>query len=85
MQKMTPINWILIGLIVVMTIIGFFFLFNNKNDNQSSTGKKSKNDIVAPLKIQAYERLPSVAELGQHACDGLSLIGPFFKNKPAHA
>ena len=54
---MTPINWILIGLIVVMTIIGFFFLFNNKNDNQSSTGKKSKNDIVAPLKIQAYERL----------------------------
>ena len=54
---MTPINWILIGLIVVMTIIGFFFLFNNKNDNQSSTSKKSKNDIVAPLKIQAYERL----------------------------
>ena len=23
---MTPINWIFIGLIVVMTIIGFFFL-----------------------------------------------------------
>ena len=46
---MTPINWILIGLIVVMTIIGFFYLFNNKNDNQSGT--------VVPLKIQAYERL----------------------------
>ena len=47
---MTPINWILIGLIVVMTIVGFFFFFSgNKNDNQSNT--------VVPLKIQAYERL----------------------------
>jgi hypothetical protein len=54
---MTPVNWILIGLIVVMTIIGFFFLFNNKNDNQSGTGKKKHSDVVTPLKIQAYERL----------------------------
>ena len=47
---MTPINWILIGLIVVMTIVGFFFFFSgNKSDNQSNT--------VVPLKIQAYERL----------------------------
>lgn len=56
--EMTPINWILIGLIVVMTIVGFFFFFSgNKNDNQSNTGDKNKNDVVVPLKIQAYERL----------------------------
>ena len=55
---MTPINWILIGLIVVMTIVGFFFFFSgNKNDNQSNKADKSKNDLVIPLKIQAYERL----------------------------
>lgn len=55
---MTPLNWILVGLIVVMTIVGFFFFFSgNKNDNQSNTGGKSKSDVVTPLKIQAYERL----------------------------
>ena len=47
---MTPTTWILIGLIVVMTIVGFFFFFSgNRNDSQSNT--------VVPLKIQAYERL----------------------------
>ncbi len=54
---MTPINWILIGLIVVMTIVGFYFLFGKKNDSQSNAGGKSKNDAVVPLKIQAYERM----------------------------
>lgn len=55
---MSPTTWILIGLIVVMTIVGFVFFFSgNKNDNQSNKTDKSKNDIVIPLKIQAYERL----------------------------
>ena len=48
---MDATTWILIGLIVVMTIIGFVFFFSgNKNDNQS-------NNNVVPLKIQACERL----------------------------
>ena len=51
-------TWILIGLIVVMTIVGAYFYFSgNKNDNQSNTMRKSQNDVVVPLKIQAYERL----------------------------
>ncbi len=55
---MSPTTWILIGLIVVMTIVGFVFFFSgNKNDNQSNKTDKSKNDVVIPLKIQAYERL----------------------------
>lgn len=55
---MSPLTWVLIGLIVVMTIVGFFFFFSgNKNDNQSNTGNKRKSDVVIPLKIQAYERL----------------------------
>ena len=55
---MSPTTWILIGLIVVMTIVGFVFFFSgNKNDNQSNKTDKSKNDSVIPLKIQAYERL----------------------------
>ena len=52
---MTTTTWILIGLIVVMTIVGFFFFFSgNKNDNQSDS---NTNEVVVPLKIQAYERL----------------------------
>ena len=48
---MSPTKWILIGLIVVMTIIGGYFLFSGKkSDNQTNT-------TVVPLKIQAYERL----------------------------
>lgn len=48
---MSPTTWILIGLIVVMTIIGGYFLFSGKkSDNQTNT-------TVVPLKIQAYERL----------------------------
>lgn len=48
---MSPTTWILIGLIVVMTIVGAFFLFSGKRvDNQS-------NKAVLPLKIQACERL----------------------------
>ena len=55
---MTLTTWILIGLIVVMTIVGFVFFFSgNKNDNQSNRTDKNKNDVVVPLKIQAYERL----------------------------
>jgi len=55
---MSPTTWVLIGLIVVMTIVGFFFFFSgNKNDNQSNTSNKSKKDVLVPLKIQAYERL----------------------------
>ena len=55
---MSPLTWVLIGLIVVMTIVGFFFFFSgNKNDNQSNRTDKNKNDVVVPLKIQAYERL----------------------------
>ena len=55
---MSPTTWILIGLIVVMTIVGFVFFFSgNKNDNQSNRTDKNKNDVVVPLKIQAYERL----------------------------
>lgn len=55
---MSPTTWILIGLIVVMTIVGFVFFFSgNKNDNQLNKTDKSKNDVVIPLKIQAYERL----------------------------
>ena len=55
---MSPTTWILIGLIVVMTIVGFVFFFSgNKNDNQANKTDKSKNDVVIPLKIQAYERL----------------------------
>ena len=51
-------TWILIGVIVVMTIVGAYFYFSgNKNDNQSNTTRKSQNDVVVPLKIQAYERL----------------------------
>ena len=48
---MSPTTWILIGLIVVMTIIGGYFMFSGKkSDNQTNT-------TVVPLKIQAYERL----------------------------
>lgn len=48
---MSPTTWVLIGLIVVMTIVGAFFLFSGKKgDNQS-------NKAVLPLKIQACERL----------------------------
>ena len=48
---MNPTTWILIGLVVVMTIVGFFFFFSGKKpDNQS-------NDTVLPLKVQAFERL----------------------------
>lgn len=48
---MSPTTWILIGLIVVMTIVGYFFFFSGKKaDNQS-------NDTVLPLKVQACERL----------------------------
>ena len=48
---MTTGTWILIGLIVVMTIVGFFFFFSgNKNENQS-------NKTILPLKVQACERL----------------------------
>lgn len=48
---MSITTWILIGLIVVMTIVGFFFFFSgNKNDNQL-------NKAITPLKIQACERL----------------------------
>ena len=48
---MSTTTWILIGLIVVMTIVGFYFFFSgNKNDNQS-------NEKVLPLKVQACERL----------------------------
>lgn len=54
---MTPINWILIGLIVVMTIVGFYFLFGNRSDNQSNTYRKGRNEVIVPLKVQAYERL----------------------------
>lgn len=55
---MTITTWILIGLIVVMTIVGAVFFFSgNKNDNQSYTANGVKNDVVVPLKIQAYERL----------------------------
>ena len=44
-------TWILIGLIVVMTIIGFIFFFSGKKaDNQS-------NEKLLPLKVQACERL----------------------------
>ena len=49
--EMSITTWILIGLIVVMTIIGGYFLFSGKkSDNQTNT-------TVVPLKIQAYERL----------------------------
>lgn len=55
---MSTTTWILIGLIVVMTIVGFVFFFSgNKNDNQSNKANKSKDDVIVPLKIQAYERL----------------------------
>ena len=48
---MSTTTWILIGLIVVMTIVGFYFFFSgNKNDNQS-------NEKILPLKVQACERL----------------------------
>ena len=48
---MSTETWILIGLIAVMTIIGFFFFFSGKKtDNQS-------NETVLPLKVQAFERL----------------------------
>ena len=49
--EMSITTWILIGLIVVMTIIGGYFMFSGKkSDNQTNT-------TVVPLKIQAYERL----------------------------
>ncbi|MBR5663613.1 MAG: hypothetical protein IKX01_02635 [Bacteroidales bacterium] len=48
---MSPTTWILIGLIVVMTVIGGYFMFSGKkSDNQS-------NEKVLPLKVQAFERL----------------------------
>lgn len=48
---MSTETWILIGLIAVMTIVGFFFFFSGKKtDNQSK-------DTVLPLKVQAFERL----------------------------
>ena len=48
---MSTETWILIGLIAVMTIVGFFFFFSGKKtDNQS-------NETVLPLKVQAFERL----------------------------
>ena len=48
---MSPTTWILIGLIVLMTVIGGYFMFSGKkSDNQTNT-------TVVPLKIQAYERL----------------------------
>lgn len=48
---MSPTTWILIGLIVVMTIVGAFFIFSGKRDDNQS------NKAVLPLKIQACERL----------------------------
>lgn len=51
-------TWVLIGLIVVMTIVGFYFVFSgNKRDNQSNTVNKSKEAVLLPLMVQAYERL----------------------------
>ena len=48
---MSLTTWILIGLIVLMTVIGGYFMFSGKkSDNQTNT-------TVVPLKIQAYERL----------------------------
>ena len=49
--EMSITTWILIGLIVLMTVIGGYFMFSGKkSDNQTNT-------TVVPLKIQAYERL----------------------------
>ena len=48
---MSPTTWILIGLIVVMTIVGAFFIFSGKRDDNQS------NKAFLPLKIQACERL----------------------------
>ncbi|MBR6437674.1 MAG: hypothetical protein IKS65_00630 [Bacteroidales bacterium] len=50
---MTPSTWVLIGLISLMTIVGFFFLFTGSK----KVGKKGSQSVVVPLMVQAFERL----------------------------